>query len=172
MHPVRMAKNVIFGPDTRVMIKRIVICLIFCLLYYNSHAQEIDQTVYESPVFDALFPATPGYPMISIRQERKLDELLLIYMEQNRELGGIPSYWIRIYSGSSHNARQEAYDTKARFLTKYEGIRNEVRYDDPNFKVYVGGYRTKSEALEILRMIRRDFPTAFIVYDVIGFPQN
>ena len=107
-----------------------------------------------------------------VLSDRKLDETLILYMEQNRKLGGIPSYWIRIYSGSSHVARQEAYDTKAKFLVKYEGIRNEVLYDDPNFKVYVGGYRTKSEALKLLRRIHRDFPTAFIVYDIIGFPQD
>ena len=91
-------------------------------------------------------------------------------MAQGRDMGGIPCYWIRIYSGSTHSARDEAYETKARFLKKYEGIRNDVIYDDPNFKVYIGGYRSKSETLKLLNKIKRDFPTAFIVYDIIDFP--
>lgn len=105
-------------------------------------------------------------------QEEKFDEILMMFMEQNRELEGIPCYWIRIYSGSRHNSREEAYKIKARFLRKFEGIRNEVIYDDPNFKVYVGGYRSKSEALKLLNHIKRDFRTAFIVYDIIDFPQK
>jgi hypothetical protein len=165
-------KNAIFDTDIHSMVRTAGIILIFSLLSASLIAQDIDQKEYESHLFDPLFESPSGSPEVKIIQERKLDELLIRYMEQNRKLGGIPCYWIRIYSGSSHAARQEAYDTKARFLKKYDGIRNEVRYDDPNFKVYVGGYRTKSEALKLLKKIRRDFRTAFIVYDIIDFPQN
>ena len=165
-------KIITFGPEFNIMVKSIGIILILNLLASGLQAQEIDQTEYESNLFDQLFRSAPGSPEVKIIQEKKLDELLIKYMEQNRKLEGIPSYWIRIYSGSSHEARQEAYDAKARFLKKYEGIRNEVRYDDPNFKVYIGGYRTKSEALKLLQRMRRDFPTAFIVYDIIDFPQD
>ena len=154
------------------MADKVFILLIFSALFTGVTAQEIDRTGVESNLFENLFRSSPDSSEVKIIQERKLDEIMILYMEQNRKLGGIPSYWIRIYSGSSHGARQEAYDTKARFLTKYEGIRNEVMYDDPNFKVYVGGYRTKSEALKLLRRIRKDFRTAFIVYDIIGYPQD
>ena len=148
------------------------IILIFSLLTLSLQAQEIDQTEYESGLFDQLFSNRSGETDVRIIQEKKLDEVMLLYMEQNRKMGGIPCYWIRIYSGSAHNSRKEAYNTKARFLMKYEGIRNEVIYDDPNFKVYIGGYRTKSNTLKVLQKIRRDFPTAFIVYDVIDFPEH
>lgn len=154
------------------MIKSFTILLTSSLLALNLEAQEIDRTENESNLFDQIFQISTDSPPVKITQENKLDELLLRYMEQNRKLNGIPCYWIRIYSGSSYAARQEAYDTKARFLIKYEGIPNVVRYDDPNFKVYTGGYRTKSEALKLLLQLRRDFPTAFIVYDIIDFPQD
>jgi hypothetical protein len=163
-------KNVIFGTKFHRMGRTAGIILIFSSLGMNLLAQEIDQKEVESLLFDHLFESASESPGVKIIQERKLDELLILYMEQNRKLGGIPCYWIRIYSGSTHAARQEAYDTKARFMQKYESIRNEVRYDDPNFKVYVGGYRTKSEALKLLKKIQRDFRTAFIVYDIIDFP--
>ena len=154
------------------MIRNISIALILSLLTLSLKAQEKDQTEYESNLFEQLFNNSAESPEVKIIQEKKLDEVLVLYMEQNRKLGGIPSYWIRIYSGSSNTARKEAYDTKANFLKKYEGIPNVVKYDDPNFKVYVGGYRTKSEALKLLKRFRREFKTAFIVYDIIDFPQN
>ncbi len=153
------------------MRKTIGIFLVISTISLYGKGQETDRQEYESPLFDQLFESRDSDAAVRIIQEKKLDELLLLYMEQNKELGGIPCYWIRIYSGSSNDARQEAYDTKARFLKKYEGIRNEVKYDDPNFKVYVGGYRTKSEAMKLLRKINRDFPIAFIVYDIIDFPE-
>ena len=57
-------------------------------------------------------------------------------------------------------------------MQKYEGIRNDVIYDDPNFKVYIGGYRSKSETLKLLNILKKDFRTAFIVYDIIDFPEK
>ena len=107
-------------------------------------AQDYVQEENESQLFNQLFrPGTTGETILLI-QEEKLDEILMLFMEQNRKLDGIPCYWIRIYSGSVHNAREKAYETKARFLAKYDGIRNIVIYDDPNFKVYIGVFRSKS----------------------------
>ncbi len=146
--------------------------LISSLLTMALNAQEPSRTESESPVLDQLFLPGSHEGDVRIIQEKKLDEILLLFIEQNRKLGGIPAYWIRIYSGSTHNSREEAYETKAEFLRKYEGIRNDVIYDDPNFKVYVGGYRSKSEAQKLLNKIQRDFPTAFIVYDIIDFPER
>ena len=111
-----------------------------------------------------------GAGEIHVIQDGKLDEILFRYLEINRNRNGIPAYWIRIYSGSGHDAREKAYQAKAKFLRKYEGIKDKVIYDDPNFKVYIGGYRIKSDALKLLKVIQKDFPTAFIIYDIIDFP--
>jgi hypothetical protein len=103
-------------------------------------------------------------------QDARLTEVLQEYIDINRQKNGIPCYWIRIYSGSGHDAREKAYQSKAKFLANYEGIKDKVVYDNPNFKVYIGGYRVKSEALKLLKIVQKDFPSAFIVSDVIDFP--
>ena len=154
------------------MLKIFNIILIISFLPISTWAQKSGQIESESRIFHQLFHPMPQTGEIRIIQEQKLDEILLRYMEQNRKLGGIPCYWIRIYSGSAHNSREKAYEAKARFLSKYEGIRNTVIYDDPNFKVYIGGYRSKSETLKLLNRVKRDFRTAFIVYDIIDFPEK
>ena len=156
----------------RGMLKTTHIILIVSLLATPVMAQEYEQSESESPLFGQLFPGGPGGPQVKLIHEPRMDEVLLMFMEQNRKLRGIPCYWIRIYSGSSHDSREKAYETKAKFLSGYEGIRNDVIYDDPNFKVYIGGYRSKSETLKLLNRIKRDFPTAFIVYDIIDFPEK
>ena len=154
------------------MHKTLFTALIISFLSIIISAQEYEQKESESPLFTQLFHPDNEAGEVHLMQEQRLDEILMLFMEQNRKMGGIPCYWIRIYSGSAHNSREEAYETKARFLRKYEGIRNDVIYDDPNFKVYIGGYRSKSETLKLLNTIKRDFPTAFIVYDVIDFPEK
>ncbi len=161
-----------FDADFRTMSKIYVILLIIIPIAVSAGAQDVDQHEQESKLYQQLFNQDTDGGNIHIIQEKKLDEVMLLFMEEARKLGGIPCYWIRIYSGSSHSARDEAYETKARFLMKYEGIRNDVIYDDPNFKVYIGGYRSKSETLKLLNKIKSDFHTAFIVYDIIGFPEN
>jgi hypothetical protein len=160
----------IFGTTFGTMKRVYFIILVIISIASSIHAQDVDQQEEESRIYQQLFQQGAAGSNVRIVQEKKLDEILLNFMEQGRKLGGIPCYWIRIYSGSTHSARDEAYETKGRFLKKYEGIRNDVIYDDPNFKVYIGGYRSKSETLKLLNTIKRDFSTAFIVYDIIDFP--
>ena len=43
-------------------------------------------------------------------------------------------------------------------------------YANPYFKVTVGDFRTRSEAMELLTRIKPLFPSAFIVKEPISFP--
>jgi len=161
---------VIFEPAFGTMKRVYFIILVLISLTLSTIAQDVGQQEVESRIYQQIFQQGAAGSNVRIVQDKKLDEIVLNFIEQGRKLGGIPCYWIRIYSGSTNKARDEAYETKARFLKKYEGIRNDVKYDDPNFKVYIGGFRSKSETLKLLYKIKRDFPTAFIVYDIIDFP--
>jgi len=150
--------------------KIVFLSVILAVIAQFAHSQSVYRTSRQQDIFSRLDEKRPGTGEITIHADPKLNEILFKYMEINREKKGIPCYWIRIYSGSSRNSRDEAYQVKAKFMKKQEGIRNMVTYDEPNFKVYVGGYRLKSDALKLLQDIQRDFPSAFIVYDIIDFP--
>jgi hypothetical protein len=143
---------------------------VFLLMEALAYSQTNNSERYPDEIFRRLNQKHPGSGEISVIQDARLEEVLGEYISINQQKNGIPAYWIRIYSGSGHDAREKAYQTKAKFLSKYEGIKDKVVYDDPNFKVYIGGYRVKSEALKLLKTIQRDFPSAFIVYDIIDFP--
>jgi len=162
----------IFVDENQTMQRSLYITLIISLLSLIAGAQDFEQIETGSRIFNQLFSDDAYSGEVQLIQEKKLDEILMLFMDQNRKLGGIPCYWIRIYSGSGHNSREEANLTKARFLNKYEGIRIKVIYDDPNFKVYVGGYRSKSETLKVLNTIKKDFRNPFMVNDVIDFPEK
>jgi hypothetical protein len=52
----------------------------------------------------------------------------------------------------------------------YHGIRAYRTYANPYFKVTVGDFRTKSEAMELLSRIKSIFPAAFVVKENISYP--
>lgn len=145
--------------------------LIIIFTVFTAYTQSTSKRGSED-IFGRLYENRPGTGDITVVQDARLAEVLQEYININSQKNGIPCYWIRIYSGSGHDAREKAYQSKAKFLAKYEGINDKVVYDDPNFKVYIGGYRVKSDALKLLKTVQQDFPSAFIVYDVIDFPDR
>jgi hypothetical protein len=86
---------------------------------------------------------------------------------RNMQTSGIPGYRIRIFSESGLGAKQAQQHVRARFLSLYPGLDAYNEYDEPFFKVYVGDCRTKSEALKLQDMIRKDFPNSIIREDFI-----
>lgn len=87
---------------------------------------------------------------------------------KNMKSSGIPGYRIRIYSESGIGAKKDQQQVRARFLSLYPGLDAYNRYDEPFFKVYVGDCRTKSEALKLNDIIKKDFPNPIIVPDFIN----
>jgi hypothetical protein len=107
---------------------------------------------------------------LSINQDERLNELLMRHIRINEKMDGMPGYRIRIFSESGQNARPNANNARARFFNKFPEIETYLQWDAPNFKVYVGDFRTRSEALKTFKKIERDYPYSFIVSDRINFP--
>jgi hypothetical protein len=110
--------------------------------------------------------------VLIFNQDERLDDLVRRHIELNRENKGMPGYRIRIFSESGQRARPNAHNVQATFFNKYPDIDTHLEYDPPNFKVYVGDFRTRSEALKMQKRIRRDYPYSFIVSDQINFPRR
>ena len=89
-------------------------------------------------------------------------------ISKNMKASGIPGYRIRIYSESGIGAKKEQQQVRARFLSLYPGLDAYNKYEEPFFKIYVGDCRTRSEALKLQDMIKKDFPNPFMVEDYIN----
>ena len=83
----------------------------------------------------------------------------------------ITGYRIRIFFDNSQNARKNSASTLDEFLSSFRGIPAYRSYANPYFKVTVGDYRTKAEAMANLANIKKSFPSAFIVKEKINYPQ-
>ena len=77
-----------------------------------------------------------------------------------RTNGECDGYRVKIHFSAD---RSKANEVKARFSSKYNDVPTHDDYQQPNFVVNVGDFKTKLEAYELLKKIQADFPYAFIV---------
>lgn len=95
----------------------------------------------------------------------QLDSLLRINVRTNYNQSTIDGYRIQIYSGSGIQARKEAEQTRTRFLELFPTQKVVVVYNAPFWKVRVGDYRFRSEALHLLEKVKICFPGSYAVRD-------
>lgn len=99
----------------------------------------------------------------------QLDTLVNYFCYQTtlQQKQGFPGYRIRIFSDGSQSARQKMFAEKARFLKHFEQYGVYISYVAPYWKIYVGDFLTRSEALKAYEMIKKVYPYAFIVNDFV-----
>jgi septal ring-binding cell division protein DamX len=87
-----------------------------------------------------------------------LDSLLWLKkkMVKDHELKSF--YTIQIFSGTRENAEQ----TKREYDSKGYGYQATIEYETPNYKVWVGEFRTKLYADKAFAELKKDYPNALI----------
>ena len=104
---------------------------------------------------------------VQIIQDQKITELINKHIEINSK-APIKGYRVKIHFGADKN---QAYDVKKKFLEKFPDVPAYAKYDQPNFNIRVGDFRTKLEAYKFLKEVQVDFPSAFLVQDEIELPK-
>ena len=82
----------------------------------------------------------------------------------------INGFRVRIFFDNKQSARAESEAVLKRFEELHRDIKAYRTYANPYFKVTVGDFRTKSEAMEVLSRIKTEFPSAFVVKESIEYP--
>ena len=102
---------------------------------------------------------------VSIIQDPRINELIKKEIEINKKKEGkFPGYRVQVHFGSN---RDKAKEVKSQFLSKYSEVSAYEEYEQPDFKIRVGNFRTKLDAYKFLKDISLDFPASFIVQDDI-----
>ena len=133
-------------------------------------------TVMDSTLMGkSIFSILPGsgrngsQSVVSVNQSDAVLKALNSHIAANseRKLSG---YRVRIFSDNKQNARSASEAALETFKGKFPGCPAYRTYTNPFFKVTVGDYRTRSEALAALNYIKPDFPSAFIVKEKLRYP--
>ena len=105
--------------------------------------------------------------MVKIVQSESIANVLLLHLEAQRKSNQKNGYRICIFADSGQEANRKAENVRSVFMSMYRDIRPYKIFNSPFYRVYVGDYKTKSEAMKFLKTLERNFPNAYIVYDVI-----
>ena len=99
--------------------------------------------------------------------DSRLDAIIKRQKNANLINQTMPGYRIQIYFGS---VRQKASEIKSSFTDKHPEILSYLSYQQPNFKVRVGDFRTRLEAQRFLKSMEGEYTTMFIVPDEVKLP--
>ncbi len=108
---------------------------------------------------------------MQVRQDPRITDLLIRHNQINQKKRGTDGYRLEIYFSSENKARERAVRVKNEFNLVFPEITSYMLFQTPNFKVRIGDFRNKSEALKAKAHIASKYPNAFIVKDNIRFPE-
>ena len=166
--------------------KKLTLTLIFSLLAVALCAQEnktpegmvaIDSIVYRpsaasdaslegKSIFSVLARDAKG---VTVNQDPGIVTAMNAHVSYNRRKN-MNGFRVRIFFDNKQNSRGASEAAMNRFKGAFPGIPAYRSFTSPHFKVTVGDFRTKSEALRLLRAVKGMFPSAFIVKERINYP--
>ena len=116
----------------------ILSCLFIVLSTYYGNAQDQNVTVTQDPKFEQL-----------LNEKRKINNSLTVN----------DSYKIQIYTGSSENAKK----TLNEFRQEFSDIDATIIFNTPNYKVWVGNFKTRIEAEKTLSEINNRYKNVLLI---------
>lgn len=107
-------------------------------------------------------------PVFGSKNDSLAYELMDRHKKVNASNLSMNGFRIQIYFGSE---RAKAQELKSQFASDYPLIPAYLIYQQPYFKVRVGDFKSRLEAVGFLRKIENDFTTTFIVPDEVKLPE-
>jgi len=107
---------------------------------------------------------------IEIITEPAINDIVQMHVAHNRSVGTIDGFRIQIFYDSGNNSKSNAYSALSNFRSKFPDIPAYLSYNEPNYKVRVGNFRTRLDAQRFFQFIVTDFSMSYIVKDDIKYP--
>ena len=109
---------------------------------------------------------------IEIKGDVAVNEMVQKHIEFNERVQTIPGYRIQIASLSGANSKERAFELRDRFVAEYIELQAYIIFDEPNFKVKVGDFRTRLEAFRFLQTIKDTYGGYIIEDNIYPAPLN
>tara|TARA_R110002124_G_scaffold269913_1_gene437957 strand:+ start:931 stop:1320 length:390 start_codon:yes stop_codon:yes gene_type:complete len=104
----------------------------------NLQAQESNNNVKQSPKFEQI-----------LNEKRKINTVLTVNER----------YKIQIFSGDSEGAKKALYECKL----EHNSLDGTIVFNTPNYKVWIGNFRTRIEAERNLMEVKKRYSSAFLI---------
>lgn len=100
-----------------------------------------------------------------------VDDLVQKHIEVNQNRNGISGYRIQIFFDSGNNSKTRGQSVYETFTARNPDVRAYLTFKAPNYKVRVGDFRTRLDAVRFLQQILPDYPGAYVISDHINLPK-
>lgn len=124
----------------------------------------VDSTLIGKDILDVLGPG------ITLDQSAPVRQALQNYVAANAEKP-IPGYRIRVFYDNGPQARDKSEAIEQLLRKQFPEVLVYRSFESPNYKVSIGDFRTKDEALRIYNALKGTYPTAFIIKESINYPR-
>ncbi|OIP03839.1 MAG: hypothetical protein AUJ97_03765 [Bacteroidetes bacterium CG2_30_32_10] len=108
---------------------------------------------------------------ISIIQNENINKLLQEHKSFNKNQSGIIGYRINVFFDSGNNSKSKAYSIKSQLMAEYPDVEAYIVYQEPNYKVKVGDFRTRLDAERFQDLISKEYKNGFIIKEMINLPK-
>ena len=107
---------------------------------------------------------------VKVNQSQSMRSAFDSYVSNNagKKMTG---YRIRVYFDNGQNARNKSEAIARSVSAAYPGIGVYRTFESPNYKVSVGDFRTKDEALKVFHSLKSSYPTALLLKETINYPR-
>ena len=95
-----------------------------------------------------------------IYQDSRIDSLIQKHIRINEKKRGVSGYRVQI---SFSNNKEIETKKRADFIRKYPDVKVYLEYNQPNYIILAGNFRTRIEAQQLLDQVKYDYKTSFIV---------
>jgi hypothetical protein len=117
---------------------------------------------------DLLTPDPHSRGEVRVQGDERVGRLMELMISVNKQAYAFPGYRIQILSTSASRLNVDSLQRYAcQFEEQFPGARAYLQYIDPDFKIRVGNFKTKIEAIPLLKKIRRRYPSSYIVRETI-----
>lgn len=153
--------------DMRTIVRNSALLILLSLaLSLNAGAQTAKMPVLTPAIPDGSFI----WQRLDVEASSEISDLLKQQYDLNRKTGTFSGYRLQLYFGSGVNARAHAEKVRSEFNNLFPDMKVYLSFKSPDFIVRAGDFRSRSEALKVLRSLTPGFANAFIVTDEINSP--
>lgn len=135
-----------------------------------------EQVIYDStytyvaPLVDSSLVGKDMFSVVEVRQSDAVRSAFENYKEGNRERK-ITGYRVRIFFDNSQEARIRSEAVAREFAAEHPDVKVYRSHINPYFKVTVGDFRSRIEAMAFAKTISDKYPSVFLVKESIQYPE-
>ncbi len=144
--------------------KLALLLMTLCLLMIG-RAGVAQETERKANLIQEIQQVRPGEGVVVIRQDAGVEEMMRENRDVNSRTTVLEGYRIQLYSGSGVNSKKEAMAIRIKFLSLFPDEVADLYYNAPFWRVRVGNFRYKNEALPLLNKVKKQFPSSYMVKD-------